>query len=218
MLRRTVLWSSVFALVVGSSSLALAQKPKGKTLKIDATVDSVVPQGIYATSKADGKKFAIGFDGSSKVGLVGNASIDFITPGAYVQMTVEMDGEGKPAKPVDKVTVIQQDKLTQPGVMSTKGPDGKPGEPGPYLVRGTVKTNKNDELTIAAGGKQVIVKMSLGATVPVNLPNWQWAKPGDTLSGAGIEVAAGSGNAPAMIYGDQIEIKATLPITKPGKK
>lgn len=221
MLRRTFVSASVLALVLGSSSLVLAQaaKPSGKTTKIDATVDQVVPQGIYATSK-DGKgtKYAIGFNAASKVGLVGNASTDFIEPGQYVQMTVDMDGEGKPTKPVDKVMIIVQDKLTQPGVMSTKGPDGKPGEPGPYLVRGTVKTNKNEELTIAAGGKQVVVKMALGATVPVNIPNWQMAKPGDAISGAGIIVTAASGGAPAMVFGDQMEIKAAMPITKAEKK
>jgi hypothetical protein len=219
MMRRMLLTVSVFALVVGSSGLVHAQaKPKGPLVKLDATITKVLPaQGILATGK-DGKQYAIGFDQSSRVALSGNASTDFITPGTYVQMDVDMDGEGKPAKPVSKVAIVQQGKFSEPGVMSTKGPDAKPGEPGLYLVRGTVKTNKNEELTINAGSKQVVVKMALGATVPVNITTWQMAKEGDALAGDGVVVTAAAGNAPALVYGERIEIKAAMPITKPSNK
>ena len=72
-----------------------------------------------------------------------------------MQATVEMDGEGKPMadKEVTKIQITEQGQFTAPGIQSTKGPDAKPGEPGPYMVRGTVKTNKNGELTVAAANE-----------------------------------------------------------------
>jgi hypothetical protein len=220
MLRRTVLSASVFALLLGSSSFALAQKPPGKATKIEATIDQVLPgQGILATSK-DGKgtKYAIGFGPASKIGLSGNASVDFIEPGSFVQMDVEMDGEMKPMKDVMAVTVTTASKLNEPVIAAKKGPDQVAGEPGTYIVRGTVRTNKDGMLTVSVGAKQVTVKVALAATVPISIANWQMAKPNDVITGAGIVVTAAAGGKPNMVYCDQMEIKAAMPITKPTKK
>lgn len=225
MLRRTVLSASVFALLFGSSSLIFAQapaKPSGKTTKIEASIDKVVPgQGILATSK-DGKgtKYAIGFGPASKIGLTGNASVDFIEAGTFVQMDVEMDGEMKPMKDVTTITVTQASKFNEPTVSAKKGPDQVAGEPGTYIVRGTVRSNKDGQMTVSAGSKQVTVKIALAATVPVSIPNWQMAKQGDTINGAGIVVPAPPGAPAGMtyVYGDQMEIKTMMPITKPTKK
>ena len=213
MLRRTVLSSLVLLLVVGSSQAAWAQG----FVKIDGTVDQELPsQGITLTGK-DGKKYAVGFGPTSKVALTGEGSADFLTTGSYVQMTVDMDGKGTATADVAKVQITVQGKDTAPGIIPAGGPDSKPGQPGKYFVRGTVKSNKDGTLTVAAAGKQVVVKLSPTVTVPVTIANWQMAKSGDAISGEGTNMSQ-PGASLTLVRGDRIEIKAAMPITKTGKK
>jgi len=207
--------SFVVVSLVAASSSAFAQKPpaapKGTTILLDAKVDQVVPQGILATDKG-GKKYAVGFDAKSKIGLKGNADIDYVTPGSYVQFDVELDAEGKPATEVKKIQITEQSAITEPGIFSSKGPDGKPGEPGPYFVRGTVRTNRDGNMTVAAGNKQITIKVAEGVTVPVTLADWRMAKPGDAIKGNGT--AYPQAGAPTLVLGTLMEITAAGPIEK----
>src|SRR5689334_4489272 len=103
MLRRFVVASSVFAVVVGLSSEASAQQQgaQGAQIKIDGKVKQVVAQGILVTGK-DGKTYGVGFTPTSKVGLVGTAGVEFIKPNTYVQFDVMLDEKGKPTADVKK--------------------------------------------------------------------------------------------------------------------
>jgi hypothetical protein len=211
----------VLAVMTAFSTPALAQKGKGNAgpqatdVIIDATVEQVVPQGIVANDKS-GKKYAIGFDGTSKIGLKGNAGIEFVTPGSFVQFDVDLDEKGMPTAEVKKIQITTQSPINEPGIFSSKGPDGKPGEAGTYFVRGTVRTNKDDTLTVSAGNKQMTVKVAAAITVPVTVADWRLAKPGDKLKGNGKAYVVP--NAPMTpVLGTQIEITAAMPITK-GKK
>lgn len=190
--------------------------PKGTAIKVAGTVDQVVPQGILVTGK-DGKKYAVGFGPTSKVGLIGNASIDIIEAGAYVQATVDMDGQLNPMKPVSKLQVTERSAINEPGLFPEAGPDAKKGEPGKYFVRGTVKTNKGDTMSIQADKTLVTFKLAPGVVVPVTLSAWQLAQSGDQISGDGQSFAAmAAPGGPIPVLGEKIEIKAAQMIT--GKK
>jgi hypothetical protein len=220
MLRRVLIASSAFVLMASVSTFVFAQKgkssaPKGTAVTVDATIEQVVPQGIIANDKA-GKKYAIGFDQKSKVGLSGDAGVDYIANGMFVQFDVDLDAEGKPTSDAKKLLIVEQTNINVPGVFSSKGPDGKPGEPGPYFVRGTVRGNKDGMLTIVAGNKPMTVKVADGTKVPVKVSDWTMAKAGDTIKGSGTAFAQ-PGAPMTIVLGVQMEITSAGPIGK-GKR
>lgn len=221
MLRRVLSVSLVFVAVASISASAFAQQgkgnaaPKGTAVTLDAKIDQVVPQGIIATDKA-GKKYAVGFDQKSKIGLSGDAGVDYIGNGMFVQFDVDLDAEGKPTSDAKKLLIVEPSNLNVPGVFSSKGPDGKPGEPGPYFVRGTVRGNKDGTLTVSAGNKPMTVKVADGTKVPVKVSDWTMAKPGDTIKGSGTAFAQ-PGAPMTIVLGIQMEITAASPLTK-GKR
>ena len=119
-----------------------AAAPKGTPIKIDGTVTQIVPQGIVVNGK-DGKKYGVGFTPTSKVGLVGTAGVDFLKPGTFVQFDVDLDDERQAGRAKSKKIQITSHSRDQRRRASfrPRAPTRKPGEPGPYFVRGTV----NDE-------------------------------------------------------------------------
>jgi hypothetical protein len=214
MLRRSVLASSLVVCVVGAADFAFAQKgktaPKGTAVKVNGKVAQVVPQGIMVTGN-DNKQYAVGFTPTSKVGLVGTAGIDFVKPGTFVQFEVNLDEKGVPTDEVKKVQITQQSNTVTPGMSPSKGPDYKEGEPDLFFVRGTVTTNRDNTLTVAAGNKRLTVKVAEGVTVPVTIADWTMAKPGDAISGDGL--AFPQPNLPfTPVQGTLIEIKAAAPL------
>ena len=220
MLRRLVVLTLVFGSVIGLSNVAFAQKkptgPQGTPIKIDGTVKEIVAQGIVVSGK-DGKTYGVGFTPTSKVGLVGTAGVEFIKPNTFVQFDVELDDKGQPVGEVKKIQITSQSAINEPGIFSAKGPDGKPGEPGPYFVRGTVNTNKDGTLTVTAGGKRMTVKAAVGISVPVTISDWRLAKPNDTITGDGNSFGPQPGLAFIPVQGTLVEIKAVGPIEM-GKK
>jgi len=218
MFRRALIASLMFAAVASVCSSAYAQKgkasaAKGTSVTVDAKIDQVVPQGIIATDAKAKKQYAIGFDQKSKVGLSGDAGVDFISNGMFVQFDVDLDAEGMPTSDAKKLLIVEQTNINVPGVFSSKGPDGKPGEPGPYFVRGTVRTNKDGMLTVVAGNKPMTVKVADDTKVPIKISDWTMAKPGDTIKGSGT--AFPQPNAPLTpVLGVIMEITAAGPIAK----
>ena len=145
--------------------------------------------------------------------MAGTAGADYLSPGMFVQLEVDLDGSGKPTKEVSKLSIVEQSAINQPGVFSTAGPDAKPGAAGMYLVRGNVRANKGGTLTVAAGSKPMTVTLSGAVSIPVTTSNWQLAQPGDSISGDAQAFAQpNSPVTPAMA--DRIEIKAVMPIQK----
>jgi hypothetical protein len=220
MFRRFVVVSLVSSFVACLTSESVAQQsknaPKGTAIKVDGTVEQVVPQGILVTGK-DKKQYAVGFTPTSKVGLVGTAGIDYVKPGTFVQFEVNLDGKGVPTEEVKKVQITQQSATVTPAISPSKGPDYKEGEPDLFFVRGTVRTNKNNELTVVADKRSITVKVAEGITVPVTIADWTLAKKGDEIKGDGT--AFTQPNLPyTLVQGTQIEIKAAAPIDFSKKK
>jgi hypothetical protein len=214
MFRRFVVASSVFSFVACLTSVSVAQQgknaPKGTAIKVDGTVEQVVPQGILVTGK-DKKQYAVGFTPTSKVGLIGTAGIDYVKPGTFVQFEVNLDGKGVPTEEVKKVQITQQSNTVTPAISPSKGPDYKEGEPDLFFVRGTVRTNKNGELTVVADKKSITVKVAEGVTIPVTIADWSMAKKGDVITGDGTAFA--QPNLPyTPVQGVLIEIKAAAPL------
>jgi hypothetical protein len=214
MIRRVAVIAAALGLsLVGSQSL-LAQ-PKGTSIKIDGTVEAVSAQGILVAGK-DGKKYGVAFPPNAKVTLSGNAAPEFLKPGQYIQFSVNMDEKQKPTGEASKIQIVEQSPISLPGVMSERGPDGKKGEPGPFLVRGTIKTFKETTMSVAAGGPLVTVTISPSAVIPVTIADWDLASPGDTISGDGNALPAQAGFTP--VFAERIEIKSAVPITGKKKK
>jgi hypothetical protein len=203
---------SVVVIVVGSSASLFAQAP----IKVDGVVEQVVSQGIVAKSKDGKTKYAIGFDPASKINVTGKAGPDILKVGTYIQMDVKMNSKMEPAEDVSKIQIIEKNAMNPPGIASALGPDGKMGEAGPYFVRGNVKTNKNNELSVTAGSKTVTVRLKPGMTMDVNLSDWRLANPGDAIVGDGKTV--GQPGAMTMVYGERIDIKSVMPIDPTKKK
>lgn len=215
MLRRFVV---SFVVLSGISIGVQAQQPAaGTAVKIDGVINKVVPgQGIVVDGK-DKKQYGVGFDNTSKVSLEGTAGPEAITVGSYVQYDVTLNDKQEPTGPVKKIQLIDKSPINQPGVFSALGPDGKPGAAGPYFVRGTVKTNKNNEVSVVAGSKTMNFTLDPTVSVPVFLDKWQWAKPGDTITGDGKSFPA-QGTPFTPVLGTRIMIKSVGPIDMKKKR
>jgi hypothetical protein len=80
-----------------------------------------------------------------------------------------------------------------------------------FFVRGTVRSNKNNELTVVTDKKTITVKIAEGVTIPVTIGDWTMAKKGDAISGDGTAFA--QPNLPfTPVQGTLIEIKAAAPL------
>lgn len=219
MIRRAAVAMVAIGLVAGSSHVLFAQgkqpAPKGSPVKISGTVDQVVAQGILV-KQTDGKMMALAFPPAAKVTMAGNATPDILKPGMFVQFTVTLDEKGKPSGEATKIQITEQSNINTPGITSEKGPDAKPGEPGPYFVRGTVRSYREGSLAVSAGSKALTVTVGAGASIPVTVGDWSLASPGDTISGDAQAFAANPQFTPCMA--ERIEIKAIQPITGKKKK
>jgi len=219
MICRLAVFAAALGLSLVSSQSLQAQgkkaPAKGTPIKVDGTVDSVMAGGIMVNGK-DGKKYGVGFPPNAKVTMSGNASPDVLKAGMYVQFTVNLDDKKKPTGEATKIQIIEPSAISSPGVFSEKGPDGKPGEPGPYFVRGTVKSYRDGTLNVTADKTALAVIVPSSASIPVTVGEWQLANPGDTITGDGSAFAVQQGVTP--VIGERIEIKAVAPITGKKKK
>jgi hypothetical protein len=219
MIRRLAVIAAALGLsLVGSQSLLAQAKPTvpaGTAIKIDGTVEAVSPQGILVANK-DGKKYGMAFVPASKVTMAGNASPDVLKAGMYVQFTVNLDEKKKPTGEATKIQIIEPSAISQPGVFSEKGPDGKPGEPGPYFIRGTVKSYRDGTLNVTADKTAMAVAVSEAAAIPVTIGDWSLASPGDKVTGDANGLKANAQFTP--VYAVQITINAAAPITGKKKK
>jgi hypothetical protein len=221
MIRRVAVFAAALGMSLTGSQSLWAQKgqqgPKTTAVKIDGTVEQISPQGILVNQK-DGKKIGMAFPPNAKVTLSGNAAPEFLKPGQYIQFTVNLDEKKKPTGDASKIQIIEQSAISSPGVFSEKGPDGKPGEPGPYFVRGTVKSYREGQMSVAAGGPLMTVNVPASAAIPVTIADWDLANPGDQISGDAQALAA-QPNAPfTPAFAERIEIKSVAPITGKKKK
>lgn len=223
MFRCSVVAACALALSLSFVGSASAQQkksgvPKGTALILKGKVAQVVPgQGILVEA-SDGKKIALGFHPTSKISMTGTAGADYLSPGMFVQMDVELDSMGKPAKEVAKLQITELSSINQPGIFSAAGPDGKPGAAGMYLVRGTVRANRGGQLTVAAGPKTMTVQLSGAVSVPVTTSDWRMAQPGDEVSGDAQAYNAPQGAPFTPAMAEAVTIKAAMPFqTKKGR-
>jgi len=153
---------------------------------------------------------------TSKVTMSGSASPDVLKPGMFVQLTVTLDEKKKPVGEATKITIIEQSNINQPGAVSEKGPDAKPGEPGPFVVRGTVKSYRDGTLNLSAGATAMAIPVASSASIPVTVSDWSLASPGDTITGDANALKDNGQFTP--LYAVRVEIKAIAPITGKKKK
>lgn len=215
MIRRVVVAALALGLVgVGvSSAQAQAKKPplpKGTPVTLNGKVDQVVPQGLLID--AAGKKYAMVVMPGSTLSVTGTATADFLGPGAFVQFDVELDSADKPKGEVTKIQITEQSSLNVPGIFNEAGPDAVQGQGGKYFVRGTVKTNKNGQLTVQAGPKPITVQVSGAAAIPVTFSDWRMASVGDSVTGSAIAGQANPQFTP--IVAENVTIKAAMPFQK----
>jgi hypothetical protein len=219
MIRRVAVFAVALGLsLVGSENLSAQQRqqqPRTTPIKIDGKVEAVSPQGILVAGK-DNKKYGMAFPPNAKVTLSGNAAPEFLKPGQYIQFTVNLDEKKKPTGDATKIQIIEQSNISSPGIFSEKGPDGKPGEPGPYFIRGTIKSYRDGAMSVQAGGPLMTVNVPASAAIPVTIADWDLANVGDTITGDGQALPAQNGAPFQPVFAERIEIKSVAPIT--GKK
>ncbi|MCE9607850.1 MAG: hypothetical protein K8U03_23435 [Planctomycetia bacterium] len=201
-------------LLLSVSQSSLAQAPQGTIMKVDGKVAQVTSQGLMVNGN-DGKSYGLMFDQKSKVSVLGSAAPEFLAPKMFVQLDTVLDDKGMPTKEIDKLQIVQQSEINAPGVFSTAGPDAKPGAAGDYFVRGSVKTYKDGVLTVMAGPKPMTFKVSAAVSIPVTISDWGLASVGDAVSGDGQSFPVQGTVTP--VYGERIEIKAVMPISKKKK-
>lgn len=224
MLRRVALGAVALGLFLSISQSAVAQQqqPQGTPMKItNGTISTVTPQGLIVAG--GGTQYAVFFTAQSKINVAGTAAPEFLTAGKYVQLDADLDAKGQPTGEVTKLQIVENNSINSPGVFPEGGPDAKPGEAGKYFIRGTVRTNKSNMLTVAAGPKPMTFKLSPTLSVPVTIPDWGLAVSGDSISGDGRSLAPVPGPNGGMItpvWCERMEIKAVQPITakKKGKR
>lgn len=204
-----------------SQSASAQQKgpPGGTQAKVEGKVSQVLPgQGLLVQGN-DGKQYAIGFDKDSLISIEGTASPDFLGPGSFIQLDTQLDGKRQPVGEVSKLQIVAQSAINQPGIFSEEGPDAKPGVGGKFFVRGTVKSNKANMLTVMAEGKPLTFKIAAGVSMPVTVDDWTLARPGDAVSGDAKTFAqqGAPANQPILTWCERLTVKATAPIEKKKK-
>jgi hypothetical protein len=106
------------------------------------------------------------------------------------------------------------------GAVPAKARSTAPQFPGTFTVRGTIKSSKSGEITVAAGRASIKAELANDATIDVDMDDVRIAQPGDKVTVSGFASKA----LPNVVMAEAIKIElanplsgAKKPVTRPAK-
>lgn len=186
-----------------------AAAPRPEMVRLKGKITTTAKDEIRIAGKTDAD-IAVFVGRGSRVSVEGTAVPEYLTPGVNVQFVADVNNAGVIPSPLSEITICTFTDTDQP-TFSLDDPT-KPSHKGKdalnkYLVRGTIKQNKNGTLTVTVPGKPNIlpngrtaaaapaktIKATLApdAKIKVLVSEISWAQVGDEASVQGIEAFPG---------------------------
>jgi hypothetical protein len=187
---------AVALMVSVASTSALAQDPAAQPKPVQGVKGKLkgITENIMGLESPTNTEILVQVNPGIKVTVEGTAEPDFIQPGLAVQFAADLNAQGRIQTPLEEITIctindtnVPTFGLDDPTKVSNKGP----GAVNKYMVRGTVRLNRNGELTVQAPGKSVRGPLSPTAKVKVAVTDLTWAQPGDEVVVDGSEIEPG---------------------------
>jgi hypothetical protein len=101
--------------------------PQAAPLQLSGTLTDARPGAIQVKSSAD-KLWLLQIPRNARVRLTGQASVEFLAPGQFVELVAEVDKRrGTVSQPITKLTLFTPTERKQPGVVPDQG-FGFPGD------------------------------------------------------------------------------------------
>ncbi len=162
----------------------------------------------------------------TKVQCTGTADRKFIKPGLLVRFTAEIDKRGTVQDDIESLAIVTPSETAQPGIHSDiptfgeEEPQGrrKPkaeqpkNEPGSFVVVGTVKLFKDDQLQVVAGGKQIKAQLTADAEIKVDVDDYTFAQAGDEIAFRGLMAPMGMNDEFGQAIGTDLVITFAKPL------
>jgi hypothetical protein len=179
-------------------------------------VEGAGPLGLAVN--ANGMSWKVKPDKNCKIEVTGTADPDFLKPGLWVKFTGDIN-KGKVSAPVNELEIVDQrtamvnekeksrsaQTSTDAGAKKGKGAaTGTAANSGPIL--GKITAYKSNELTLETGSGTVKADLGPNPSIKVNVSDFSWAQPGDTVDVKGWYMQPGA----AMAQDIKVTIKDPL--------
>ena len=178
-------------------------------------VEGAGPLGLAVN--ANGMSWKVKPDKNCKIEVTGTADPDFLKPGLWVKFNADIDKKTKATAPVNELEIVDQRTAmvneksrggltgTDAGAKKGKGAaTGVAANSGPIL--GKITAYKNNELTLETGSGTVKADLGPNPSIKVNVSDFSWAQPGDTVEVKGWYMQPGA----AMAQDIKVTIKDPL--------
>jgi hypothetical protein len=164
----------------------------------------------------------------TKVSVQGEAEVDCLRPGLFVQLTGNVDKKGVIKEPIDEIEIFSAQGKGAMGLFSASATDAavkalrNPGA-GEYRIKGKLASFHDREVAIAIGGNRKILGNTADElTVTLNLDDPSIAQVGDEVKVTAWYYERNKPNPVLMRPGRALVQEATITLAKPlahtGKK
>ncbi len=192
MITRTLTMPAVAALALGAS-LAAAQVPleppaNSLTLEETGTLEGIQGNLVKFREKETKELWVLMVDPqTTQVSIEGEADLDYLRRGMTVELTGKIDKSAKVEEPLEELTVLDVKSRPTMGLFPPDegSNDARPlrdPAPGEYLVRGKIKSIKDNTITIAAGRMTITATAGEEFKVKLDINDARMAQPGDTMT------------------------------------
>jgi hypothetical protein len=214
----------ILGLVVYSSTVMAQDRPGWrppaggiaglKETSVTGTVEGV--QGNMINVKnATGHPYIIALLPASKLGVTGTAKPDYLKPGMLVSFTADLDvKKGTISAPLKEMAIITKSETNVPGLFQE---DRENKDSTRYFVRGIVKTFKEGNLAVSAGGKQMAGPVASDAVIKLESTDLAVVRQGDEIAVDGrlYQDYRSENNVvrPGQVFGEKVDIKLAEPLS-----
>jgi len=163
----------------------------------------------------------------TKVAVQGEAEVDCLRPGLFVQLVGHVDKKGVIKEPIDEIEIFSAQGKGALGLFSASATDAavkavqKPGA-GEYRIKGKLASYRDGELVIAAGNRKILGSTADDLTVTLNLDDPSIAQVGDEVKVTAWYYERNKPNPVLMRPGRALAQEVTITLAKPlahtGKK
>ena len=159
----------------------------------------------------------------TRVQVSGTADKAYLKPGVLVRFEGEFDKKGQAKAPLEELCVVTPSETNQPGIhadapLEGEGPRAaKRGGSEIYLVVGTIKLIKDNQLQVVADGKPIKVQLAKEIEVKVEIDDHTLAEAGDEITVRGRTVQPPQGQQPGQVYGEDVTITLAQPLEATSK-
>lgn len=190
-------------------------------IELKGTVDKVQPELIGF--KCEGNPYVMRVDATlSRVQCTGTADQGYLKPGVMVRFETELDKKWQAKAPLEELTVVTPSDTAMPGI-HTDAPAGDGQGRGKrqtndlYVVVGTIKAYKDNQLIISADGKTVKADVMKDAKVGVEVDDYTLAAAGDEITAKVRQMQPPAGQVPGQVFAEVVTITLSKPLSSNSK-